>query len=53
MRGRQGLPPELAHLAAGPMATALAKAVDFAQASVSPRTDARRTCGLHGANRHG
>jgi integrase len=35
----EALPPALAHLAAGPMATALSKAVDFAQASVAPRTE--------------
>jgi hypothetical protein len=35
----EALPPDLAHLAAGPMATARAKAVDFAQASVSSRTE--------------
>ena len=35
----EALPPELAHLAEGPMAEALAKAVDFAQASVAPRTE--------------
>jgi integrase len=34
----EALPAELAHLARGPMAAALARAVDFAQASVAPRT---------------
>jgi integrase len=36
---REALPPELAHLAEGPMAEALAKAVDYARASVSPTTE--------------
>lgn len=35
----EALPADLAHLANGPMAAALSKAVDFAQASVSPRTE--------------
>jgi hypothetical protein len=35
----EALPSELAHLAAGPMAAALAKAVDFAQSAVGPRTE--------------
>ena len=41
-RGRriagEALPPELAHLAEGAFGDALGKAIDFAQASVSPRT---------------
>jgi len=35
----EALPPELAHLAEGPMADALAKAVSFARRSVSPTTE--------------
>jgi integrase len=35
----EALPAELAHIAAGPMAAALAKAVDFAQSAVAPRTE--------------
>lgn len=35
----EALPPELAHLADGPFGEALGKAVDFAQRSVSPRTE--------------
>lgn len=35
----EALPPELAHLAEGSLATALAKAVDYAQRSVSPTTE--------------
>lgn len=41
-RGRrlagEALPPELAHLAEGAFGDALGKAIDFAQASVAPRT---------------
>ena len=36
----EALPPDLAHLAAGPMAAALARAVDFAQSAIAPRTEA-------------
>jgi len=35
----EALPPELAHLAEGPMAEALQKAVEFARRSVSPNTE--------------
>ena len=35
----EALPPELAHLASGAFGEALTKAVDFAQRSISPRTE--------------
>ena len=54
----EALPPELAHLAEGAFGAALEKAVDFAQHSVAPRTEAiytdqwtvfRSWCEAHGA----
>ena len=35
----EALPPELAHLASGPLAESLAKAVDFARHSIAERTE--------------